>query len=70
LVNKLRFSVCTHSSASRATPARLAGDLVSGPDSDWAELNDSTTRLAAGMVKSLGVRRGDHVAILDKNTDR
>jgi acyl-CoA synthetase (AMP-forming)/AMP-acid ligase II len=36
----------------------------------WAELHESSTRLAAGLVKSLGVERGDHVAILDKKTDQ
>ena len=33
----------------------------------WAELDASTTRLANGLIE-LGVRRGDRVAILDKNS--
>ena len=35
----------------------------------WAELDVSSSRLASGLVTKLGVKRGDHVAILDKNTD-
>ena len=35
----------------------------------WGELEESTNRLAAGLVSKLGVKPGDHVAILDKNTD-
>jgi fatty-acyl-CoA synthase len=33
----------------------------------WAELDASTTRIANGLIE-LGVRRGDRVAILDKNS--
>ncbi|HVC99598.1 MAG TPA: AMP-binding protein [Candidatus Dormibacteraeota bacterium] len=35
----------------------------------WGELDLSSSKLAAGLVKNLGVKPGDHVAILDKNTD-
>jgi acyl-CoA synthetase (AMP-forming)/AMP-acid ligase II len=35
----------------------------------FAELDESTSALAAGLVGELGVRPGDRVAILDKNSD-
>ena len=35
----------------------------------WGELNASSSALAGGLVSKLGVKPGDHVAILDKNTD-
>jgi long-chain acyl-CoA synthetase len=35
----------------------------------WAQLDGSSSQLAAGLVDELHVRPGDHVAILDKNTD-
>ena len=47
----------------------LEATWFEGRGRTWAELDDSSTRLAAGLVKSLGVKPGDHVAILDKNTD-
>ena len=35
----------------------------------WAELDQLTSELAAGLVERLGVRPGDRVAILDQNSD-
>ncbi len=35
----------------------------------WGELDESSTRLASGLVSGLGLKPNDHVAILDKNTD-
>ena len=35
----------------------------------WAELDESSTKLASGLISKLGVKPGDHVAILDKNSD-
>ena len=47
----------------------LEATWFEGRGRTWAELDESSTRLADGLVRSLGVRPGDHVAILDKNTD-
>jgi len=35
----------------------------------WAELDQLTTELAAGLVERLGVQPGDRVGILDRNSD-
>jgi long-chain acyl-CoA synthetase len=35
----------------------------------FGEMNESSSRLAAGLVGKLGVKPGDRVAILDKNSD-
>jgi acyl-CoA synthetase (AMP-forming)/AMP-acid ligase II len=47
----------------------LEATWFEGRSRTWSELDDSSSKLAAGLVKSLGVKPGDHVAILDKNTD-
>jgi len=39
-----------------------------GRSQTFAELNESTSRLAAGFVEKLGLQRGDRVGILDKNS--
>ena len=36
----------------------------------FAELDEGSSRLAAGLVDKLGIKPGDRVAILDKNSDR
>ena len=36
----------------------------------YAELDASTTAIAAGLISKLGVKPGDRVAVLDKNSDR
>jgi long-chain acyl-CoA synthetase len=40
-----------------------------GRSRTFAEMNESTSRLAAGLADKLGVKPGDRVAILDKNSD-
>jgi long-chain acyl-CoA synthetase len=40
-----------------------------GRSRTFAEVNESSSRLAAGLAAELGVRPGDRVAILDKNSD-
>jgi long-chain acyl-CoA synthetase len=47
----------------------LEATWFEGRGRTWGELNESSSALAAGLVSSLGVKPGDHVAILDKNTD-
>ena len=47
----------------------LAAMWFQGRTRTFAELNASTSALASGLVASLGVRPGDRVAILDKNSD-
>jgi len=47
----------------------LQATWFEGRGRTWGELDESSSRLAAGLVSSLGVKPGDHVAILDKNTD-
>ena len=47
----------------------LAATWFEGRSRTWGELDESSSRLAAGLVGRLGVKPGDHVAILDKNTD-
>jgi acyl-CoA synthetase (AMP-forming)/AMP-acid ligase II len=47
----------------------LEATWFEGRGRTWAELDESSSRLAAGIVSRLGVKPGDHVAILDKNTD-
>jgi acyl-CoA synthetase (AMP-forming)/AMP-acid ligase II len=47
----------------------LQATWFEGRGRTWAELDESSSRLASGLISSLGVRPGDHVAILDKNTD-
>ena len=43
---------------------------VQGRQTSFAELDEGSSRLAAGLVEKLGVHPGDRVAILDKNSDR
>jgi acyl-CoA synthetase (AMP-forming)/AMP-acid ligase II len=47
----------------------LAATWFQGRTRTFAELEASTSALAAGLVSDLGVRPGDRVAILDKNSD-
>jgi acyl-CoA synthetase (AMP-forming)/AMP-acid ligase II len=47
----------------------LQATWFEGRGRTWGELDDSSSKLAAGLVSSLGIKPGDHVAILDKNTD-
>jgi long-chain acyl-CoA synthetase len=48
----------------------LAAISYEGRRTSYAELDRSSSRLAAGLVEKLGVRPGDRVAILDRNSDR
>jgi acyl-CoA synthetase (AMP-forming)/AMP-acid ligase II len=41
-----------------------------GRRASYAELDRSSSRIAAGLAEKLGVRPGDRVAILDRNSDR
>ena len=47
----------------------LEATWFEGRSRTWGELDESSSRLAAGLVSRLGIKPGDHVAILDKNTD-
>ena len=47
----------------------LEATWFEGRTRTWGELNASSSALAGGLVSKLGVKPGDHVAILDKNTD-
>ncbi|HSR22364.1 MAG TPA: AMP-binding protein [Candidatus Eisenbacteria bacterium] len=47
----------------------LAATWFQGRTRTFGELNASTSALAAGLVGDLGVKPGDRVAILDKNSD-
>lgn len=47
----------------------LAATWFEGRTRSWSELDESSSRLAAGLVNRMGVKPGDHVSILDKNTD-
>ena len=47
----------------------LAATWFQGRTRTFAELDASSSELAAGLVGGLGVRPGDRVAILDKNSD-
>jgi long-chain acyl-CoA synthetase len=47
----------------------LEATWFEGRSRTWGELDESSSRLAAGLVSRLGINPGDHVAILDKNTD-
>ena len=47
----------------------LAATWFQGRTRTFAELDASTSALAAGLVSDLGVKPGDRVAILDKNSD-
>jgi len=47
----------------------LPATWFEGRTRTWAELDASSTKLASGLVSKLGVKPGDHVAILDKNSD-
>src|SRR6202165_2646889 len=47
----------------------LEATWFEGRSRTWGELNESTSALAAGLVGKLGIVPGDHVAVLDKNTD-
>jgi long-chain acyl-CoA synthetase len=47
----------------------LEATWFEGRGRTWGELDKSSSALAAGLVAKLGVKPGDHVAILDKNTD-
>jgi acyl-CoA synthetase (AMP-forming)/AMP-acid ligase II len=53
--------------------ARRQPELVAtwfeGRSRTWGELDESSSALAAGLVSKLGIKPGDHVAVLDKNTD-
>lgn len=40
-----------------------------GRSTSWAELDRRTTEIAAGLIQKLGVKPGDHVGILEKNSD-
>src|SRR2546430_12725677 len=48
----------------------LAATWYEGRTRTFAQLEASTSALAGGLVQDLGVRPGDRVAILDKNSDR
>ena len=48
----------------------LEATWFEGRTRTWGELDQSSSALAAGLVSKLGVKPGDHVAILDKNTDQ
>src|SRR5207237_5781674 len=47
----------------------LPATWFEGRTRTWAELDESSTKLASGLISKLGVKPGDHVAILDKNSD-
>ena len=47
----------------------LAATWFEGRTRSWGQLDESSSKLGAGLVEKLGVKPGDHVAILDKNTD-
>jgi long-chain acyl-CoA synthetase len=47
----------------------LEATWFEGRSRTWGELDGSSSALAAGLVAKLGIKPGDHVAILDKNTD-
>ena len=47
----------------------LAATWFQGRMRTFADLDASTSALAAGLVRDLGVQAGDRVAILDKNSD-
>ena len=47
----------------------LEATWFEGRTRTWGELDESSSALAGGLVAKLGVKPGDHVAILDKNTD-
>ena len=47
----------------------LEATWFEGRSRTWGQLDESSSQLAAGLVESLGIKKGDHVAILDKNTD-
>src|SRR5205814_9632093 len=46
----------------------LPASWFQGRTRTFGELNRSTTELAAGLVEA-GIKPGDHVCILDKNSD-
>jgi acyl-CoA synthetase (AMP-forming)/AMP-acid ligase II len=48
---------------------QLEATWFEGRGRTWGELDESSSQLAAGIVSRLGVKPGDHVAVLDKNTD-
>jgi len=47
----------------------LEATWFEGRTRTWGELDERSSALAGGLVSRLGVKPGDHVAILDKNTD-
>src|SRR3981081_247669 len=47
----------------------LEATWFEGRTRTWGGLDESSSALAGGLVSKLGVKPGDHVAILDKNTD-
>src|SRR5207237_7987978 len=47
----------------------LEATWFEGRTRTWGELDEKSSALAGGLVSRLGVKPGDHVAILDKNTD-
>jgi long-chain acyl-CoA synthetase len=53
--------------------ARRRPELIAtwyqGRATAWAALDSATSGLATGLIRELGVKPGDHVAILDKNSD-
>src|SRR5439155_8517570 len=42
---------------------------IQGRARTFAEMDATSSRLAGGLVEKLGVRPGDRVAVLDKNSD-
>jgi acyl-CoA synthetase (AMP-forming)/AMP-acid ligase II len=61
LADVLRWRACRH--------PELPAVAFEGRRTTYAELDRSSSRLAAGLVQKLGVRPGDRIAILDKNSD-
>ena len=41
-----------------------------GENTTWAQLNDACTAIAAGLARDFGVKPGDRVGVLDKNSAR
>lgn len=48
---------------------QLSATWFEGRTRTWAELDASSSKLAAGLVDTLQIRPGDRVAVLDKNSD-
>ncbi len=47
----------------------LAATWFEGRTRTWSELDGTSSAIAVGLVDKLGVKPGDHICILDKNTD-